>query len=76
MKTMWIFRTLIITFLLLLYTSHQAQAVVSEESNKIFLVDQTGEHWNITQAFSIGFDPDKFEFCIGRNGKKNTLPQS
>ncbi len=30
-------------------------------------MDRTGERWDITQAVSMGFDPDRFEFGIGRN---------
>jgi len=33
----------------------------------VFIVDQRGERWEITQAVSLGFDPDGFEFGIGRN---------
>lgn len=38
-----------------------------KEGENIYIVDQTGERWNITQAASIGFDPRYFEFGIGRN---------
>lgn len=30
-------------------------------------MDQTGERWDISQAVSIGFNPNEFEFGIGRN---------
>jgi hypothetical protein len=30
-------------------------------------VDRTGERWDIRQAVSIRFDPDHFEFGIGRH---------
>jgi hypothetical protein len=33
----------------------------------VFIVDQRGEQWEITQAVSLGFDPEGFEFGIGRN---------
>ena len=29
-------------------------------------MDQTGERWDITQARSIGFEPENFQFGIGR----------
>jgi hypothetical protein len=33
----------------------------------VYLVDRHGERWDITQAKSIGFEPGRFEFGIGRN---------
>lgn len=47
-----------------------AEARVEKEGNKTYLVDRTGERWDITQAVSIGFNPYKFEFGIGRNAFK------
>ena len=41
-------------------------AAVVKDGQQTFLVDRTGERWDITQAVSIGFDPDGFEFGIGR----------
>lgn len=42
-------------------------AGVFRENDDVFLVDRTGERWDITQAVSIGFDPHGFQFGIGRN---------
>jgi hypothetical protein len=47
--------------------SGPAAADVVRDGDRTYLVDRTGERWDITQAVSIGFDPDKFEFGIGRN---------
>jgi hypothetical protein len=44
-----------------------AEAFVVEAGDRTYLVDRTGERWDITQARSIGFDPQHFEFGIGRN---------
>jgi hypothetical protein len=44
-----------------------AAARVIEDGKHIYLLDQTGERWDITQAVSIGFEPHSFEFGIGRN---------
>ena len=44
-----------------------AAAEVIEDNGRTYLIDQTGERWDITQAVSIGFDPRRFEFGIGRN---------
>ncbi|CAB1081152.1 hypothetical protein D1AOALGA4SA_8809 [Olavius algarvensis Delta 1 endosymbiont] len=38
-----------------------------EEKGKYYIVDLHGERWNVTQAKSIGFDPDRFRHGIGRN---------
>lgn len=40
---------------------------VVQENQKTFLIDRTGERWDISQAVSLGFDPDDFEFGLGRN---------
>ena len=44
-----------------------SSAGVVYEGDAIFIVDRTGEKWNITQAVSIGFDPRGFQFGIGRD---------
>jgi hypothetical protein len=44
-----------------------AIAVVLKDENRTYLIDRTGERWDITQAVSIGFEPRFFEFGIGRN---------
>jgi len=44
-----------------------AAAKIIEDKEHTYLVDQTGERWDITQAVSIGFKPRYFEFGIGRN---------
>ena len=40
---------------------------VVEEDEKTYIVDRQGERWDITQAVSIGFQPERFEFGLGRN---------
>jgi hypothetical protein len=40
---------------------------VVKKGSKTFIVDRLGEHWNVTQAASIGFKPDRFQYGIGRN---------
>lgn len=36
-------------------------------SEGFFITDQKGEKWDVTQAVSLGFDPNGFQFGIGRN---------
>jgi len=57
-----------ILFLCLAYfiTSGTAFSSVLREADKVYIVDQTGERWDVTQAKSIGFDPHRFQYGIGR----------
>ena len=57
-----------ILFLCLAYfiTSGTAFSSVLREADKIYIVDRTGERWDVTQAKSIGFDPHRFQYGIGR----------
>jgi hypothetical protein len=66
-KTRWGFLLVLFGFAIaaLLYQPPGTAAV--KEGAKTFIVDQTGERWDITQAVSIGFKPRYFEFGIGRN---------
>ena len=42
-------------------------ATVLEEEGKTFIIDQKGERWDVTQALSLGFSPEGFQFGIGRD---------
>ena len=42
-------------------------SAVVKEAGKTYIVDRTGERWDVTQAVSMGFDPEGFEFGLGRN---------
>jgi hypothetical protein len=46
--------------------SAQAAPVI-KENGRTFVVDQRGERWEVTQAQSLGFDPEGFQYGIGRN---------
>lgn len=43
------------------------QASVVTEEGKTYIIDRTGERWDITQARSLGFQPEHFEFGLRRN---------
>ena len=64
---MRIFKSLFGACLMLAFLAPHAPAAVLKEGGPTYLVDRTGERWDITQAVSIGFDPDHFEFGIGRH---------
>jgi hypothetical protein len=53
----------LILYLLFIYPVFSG---VIEEGNRTYIVDHTGERWDVTQAKSIGFEPEKFQFGIGR----------
>lgn len=40
---------------------------VMQENGKDYIVDLHGERWDVTQAKSIGFNPERFRHGIGRN---------
>ncbi|MEK6195602.1 MAG: hypothetical protein N2F24_15420 [Deltaproteobacteria bacterium] len=62
-----IMRVLFIVILIPVAFSLSAEAKVKKEGDRTFIVDRTGERWDITQAVSMGFDPYQFEFGIGRD---------
>ncbi|NIQ89935.1 MAG: DUF3179 domain-containing protein [Deltaproteobacteria bacterium] len=44
-----------------------SSSLVIKEDERIYIVDRTGERWDVTQAVSLGFDPDGFDFGLGKN---------
>jgi hypothetical protein len=60
-------RISVVLFMSLFLIQIAAAEKVVEENANTYLIDQTGERWDITQAVSIGFQPHYFEFGIGRN---------
>ena len=40
---------------------------VVHEGDRTFIVDRHGERWDVTQARSLGFMPERFQHGIGRN---------
>ena len=45
-------------------------ARISKDGEKAFITDRTGERWDISQAVEPGFDPDRFQYGIGRHAFK------
>jgi hypothetical protein len=56
----------ILFFSLTAYT-HDGHCRVLKENKMTFLIDRAGEKWDITQAVSIGFDPKRFQYGLGKN---------
>jgi hypothetical protein len=40
---------------------------VKQEGGKTYIVDITGQRWDITQAVSLGFKPERFQYGLGKN---------
>lgn len=40
---------------------------VVNKKGKTYIVDKRGERWDVTQAVSIGFKPENFQYGLGRN---------
>ena len=40
---------------------------VIRDGDSTYIVDQHGERWDVTQARSVGFMPERFQHGIGRN---------
>jgi hypothetical protein len=59
------------TFTLILFLTYFISAGIAfsyvlREADKIYIVDRTGERWDVTEAKSIGFDPHRFQYGIGK----------
>jgi hypothetical protein len=44
-----------------------ADTTVERNKTQTYIVDRTGERWDVTQAITLGFKPEKFQYGIGRN---------
>jgi hypothetical protein len=58
---------LIVLSSLFLIGADAACSSVIQEGGKAYIVDRVGERWDVTQAESIGFKPEGFEYGLGRN---------
>jgi hypothetical protein len=50
-----------------LMAAKPAAAFVIRKGEKVYIEDQDGERWDVTQAKSLGFKPERFQYGIGRN---------
>jgi hypothetical protein len=53
--------------LIFFMTAGAADGFVIRKGKNTYIKDQHGELWDVTQAKSIGFKPEYFQFGIGRN---------
>ena len=56
----------IIIWMIFFMTLVAASAFVIQKGGKTYIQDQTGEVWDVTQAISIGFKPEHFQYGIGK----------
>jgi hypothetical protein len=56
------FAVLLLIFLL----ETSVQGAVSRQGNKVSIIDRTGTSWDVTQARTLGFHPEKFQYGIGK----------
>jgi hypothetical protein len=61
-------------FLIILYIGlfgcinlDNAFSFVERKDGKTYIIDRTGYQWDVTQAESLGFKPDHFQYGIGKN---------
>ena len=50
---------------ILVHISHAAWVI--ERDDRVFILDRTGEKWDVTQARELGFIPRQFQFGIGKD---------
>ncbi len=44
-----------------------AYSNVRHEDGNTYIIDRTGDTWDMTQAVTLGFKPENFQFGIGRD---------
>ena len=50
----------------LIFVSISFASFVIRKGEKTYIEDQTGERWDVTQAKSMGFKPEGFQYGIGK----------
>ena len=66
-RLIWIINTIILMVATAPNLSGLTFSRAVQENGKSYIVDLHGERWDVTQAESIGFDPERFRHGIGRN---------
>jgi hypothetical protein len=47
--------------------SEEAFSNVKQKDGRIYIIDQTGHKWDVTQAESLGFKPEGFQYGLGKD---------
>lgn len=64
---MKLLKTNLLFILIFALTFPVLAARVEHRDGKVFITDQTGYKWDVSQAKSLGFIPEKFQYGIGMN---------
>jgi len=51
----------------LIFVSISSAAYVLKKGGKTYIEDQKGKLWDVTQAKTLGFMPESFQYGIGKN---------
>ncbi len=57
----------LMSILIILVSGFIILGFVEKKTGHVFIVDQTGKKWDVTQAQSLGFKPEGFQYGIGKN---------
>ena len=66
-RKIWLFNIFIVIMVTIPLLSGFTFSRAIEENGQSYIVDLHGERWDVTQAKTIGFDPERFRHGIGRN---------
>jgi hypothetical protein len=66
LKKFLILKTIVLGAICIIVAGN-AFSFVIEESGKAYIVDRKGARWDVTQAKSIGFDPERFQYGMGKD---------
>jgi hypothetical protein len=66
MKKQYIFFPIFLG-VVLIFVSISSAAYVIKKGEKTYIQDQLGERWDVTQAKTLGFRPDRFQYGIGKH---------
>ncbi|THB76014.1 MAG: DUF3179 domain-containing protein [Desulfobulbaceae bacterium] len=58
---------ILLSVIFLLGWDDSATSKVIREGEHVFLIDRTGERWDVTAAVARGFRPERFQYGIGKN---------
>ncbi|MBC8413722.1 MAG: DUF3179 domain-containing protein [Nitrospira sp.] len=60
---------IIVAVISLISCSHENlyPTTVVQEGSRTYIIDQTGYKWDITEAKSIGFKPERFQYGMGKD---------
>ncbi|MFC1877715.1 hypothetical protein ACFL2E_10670 [Thermodesulfobacteriota bacterium] len=53
--------------IVLIFVHISSAANVIKKGGKTYIKDQRGERWDVTQAKTLGFKPESFQYRIGKN---------